>query len=534
MMRNYLIFLTVVFLTFVTTACKKNNQALVETKTSADSAAELLEFEPEEAVLDSTGYSSLTHPLSFSIEKRSVYENHEKTNHMLIAGHYSYVHMSKEDAEKFPELENTLESYNNEIKVKQDGFLRFKKKDACQVYDVNGEDFNHYEIIESAFIKRADYSVTSILYYSYSYLGAIHGMYEYYGKNYDSATGKELSISDVVNDQSQLYSLISQQLDRFYPHLHTRDANSIEELMKEGENFSWTLDYNGITFYFPPYLLGSFAAGAPTVTLSNTEFPDLVKEVYKTIPEAFIIPIAYSVPVYYDLTGDGKVDEIMFEMTLANEVMKNGIIIRVNGNEYTEKFYGYDGEAYIVHTKSGNNYLLTVLSNEIAHPEIYCYDISGDINKIDNIPFGPVVTFDSGVSVFEMMYDPYNMILEQTTHAFSSVKGSKKFRLTEDGKFVTDDTLLKFKQEDMITFTVKKEIEADVCDINTNEISGKRMLKSGEKVLYYSTDAEKYGYLKCEDGTICRMEYGFDEKLFDYTVNGYAINSIFEGVIYRD
>lgn len=130
------------------------------------------------------------------------------------------------------------------------------------------------------------------------------------------------------------------------------------------------------------------------------------------------------------------------------------------------------------------------------------------------------------------MTNPESFYLKQTTQQLSTVTGYKEYRTGDDGIPVTDDLYFAFDEENTFTFTLLQDIEADVYDEKKGAVTGKKTLKAGDEVLYYSTDNERYALLKCSDGTICRVEVVFDDEEWCQTVNGIKLEELFEGLIY--
>ena len=84
-------------------------------------------------------------------------------------------------------------------------------------------------------------------------------------------SGKELTLADVINDKEKLTEAVSEQLDKHWSDADLNESIDIAELIDDETAVSWTLDYNGITIYFMPYSIASYASGAQIVTVSNEE-----------------------------------------------------------------------------------------------------------------------------------------------------------------------------------------------------------------------------------------------------------------------
>ena len=140
--------------------------------------------------------------------------------------------------------------------------------------------FGPYQEDGDIFVRRADFRVVSFLEDGYSYLGGAHGLGGVVGRNFDVYTGKELKLTDVITDKAGLAEAIKQQLMLDYPDssFAQNGGASMRETvdqMVEKDQLLWSLDPRGISFYFNPYLLGSYAEGLFTTTLFFSERPEL-------------------------------------------------------------------------------------------------------------------------------------------------------------------------------------------------------------------------------------------------------------------
>ena len=142
--------------------------------------------------------------------------------------------------------------------------------------------FPAFEDNSDIYVRRADSLVVSLLEFGSSYMGGAHGMYGFTGKTFDTYTGKEMQLTDVFTSQTAMTDAIKQQLMFDYPKASFQGSNGasmrnmVDQLAKEGHLF-WTMDPRGVTFYFNPYILGSYAEGVFTTTLLYSERPQIFK-----------------------------------------------------------------------------------------------------------------------------------------------------------------------------------------------------------------------------------------------------------------
>ena len=462
-------------------------------------------------------------------------EYDEDSYDTIIKASYPVVMPYYEDENKFPGLNKALEDNNKSTREYQLKFIDNNIEFAKESYDGNSEYYHPLETSVKPFVRRADTLVTSILYKGYEYTGGMHGESYYYGENYDTKSGAELELADVVDDMDALSGAIEGQLYNFYSETFGDSELNIQEVINDGSSYSWTLDYNGITFYFLPYSIDSYVESMVTVTVANEAYPNVLKKEYKQSPKAYGVELEPDLPLFYDVTGDGYIDKVYATGRESIDGDSGYINITVNGETYSEENWFFDYDATLVHTADGKNYIYYEILRENDYRETVCYDIKDGVKMVGSIDGGLRMIYHEGGEVLitqDALTNPESFYLQQTTQHLSTVTGYKAYYAGDNGVPVSDDKMFTFDEEKMITFTLLQGIELDVYDIKQNKVTGKKTLQPGEQVFYYATDNEKYALLKCFDDTICRVEGGFDEDEYYYMVNGIILEELFDGTLF--
>ena len=177
---------------------------------------------------------------------------------------------------------------------------------AKEEYSYNAEDLkNMVEENESAAVpfalestvlkKRADDKVVSYLRESYSQLGGAHPSTFFAGKNYDTKTGSELTLQDVVANYDDVYQYVLDELaknekqpenencyfdgyedtvkEMFYGNSDSEsavtDANSEETGLypMPASSVQWYLGDDGLNILFNDYDIAPYAYGPSLVTI---------------------------------------------------------------------------------------------------------------------------------------------------------------------------------------------------------------------------------------------------------------------------
>ena len=146
---------------------------------------------------------------------------------------------------------------------------------AEEMFDIDGGNFETQISTSDVQIRRADSVAVSYLTDSYANYGFIEDFRGMWGSNYDTQTGEELLLNDVIKDMTEVPALVTKELNS-----HLWAGEGYEETVIEGyfrntpvDGISWTLDYNGVTFYFGDGDITEPGNGGQTATVSFAEYP---------------------------------------------------------------------------------------------------------------------------------------------------------------------------------------------------------------------------------------------------------------------
>ena len=214
-------------------------------------------------------------------------------------------------------------------------------------------------------VTRNDNIAVSFYYHIDYYDG--YGGQEWQAVNIDSKTGQELQMEDVFTDRDELSDLLVEALQEAYPELsdHPDLADIVHDML--GDELEFALSYGFVHFFFQEYTLPDSIEGHHVV-LSLADHPELVQEPYRVLPERYMLELEYDTDV---LMENGNRLCMGWDMS---EEWSGSIIwsMAVNGEEYTEEFYGYAPQTcYLLH-KNSRDYL-------------YLQEPAGDISKATNV-----------------------------------------------------------------------------------------------------------------------------------------------------
>ena len=240
--------------------------------------------------------------------------------------------------------------------------------------------FGPYQRSHELYVRRADALVVSLLEFGYEYSGGVHGMYGVSGANFDARTGKRLALSDVFTDLPALAEAIKQQLGFDYPDAPFRQSGgegmreTVDQMVGDG-SVRWVLEPRGVSFYFNPYVIGSYAEGIYTTTILFDTYPDLFRKDAQSAVLLYRGPKAYAfeLPAYLPVRLSNSPRDDRIRVTGG----KSGITILYGGEEMRDPFPVKDLRPTFVSLADGRRYLYVDCSQDGVRYETRVYDMNG-------------------------------------------------------------------------------------------------------------------------------------------------------------
>ncbi len=409
-------------------------QKPTETHTPAETTAPT--EEPTEPETTEPGTVKEPDPIRLlTLEKalHTYYEWADELPQALVRSEHSCVTLGQEDAARYPEMaqvlsqiaamqENTmLDEFDNLVSI------------AREELDRNPDGFETHVSTLDVQVRRADSLVISLLSDSYSDFGQIENYRVFHGSNYDTQTGRELMLNEVVEVSNDLALAVQKELTG---HMWTGEFYSEDTVENYFANtpydsFSWTLDYTGVTFYFAPGELCD--GGAMTATVSFAQYPELFNEKYMEVPAEYTVELPLDIPFFTQLDADGAFEEISVSGYYDEErgnYTKYGIYTDTDGQYYEEDCYAHDLHPYYVKAESGHYLYLFCEDFEEGWRQmnLIVFSLNGDgsVTKSGQINVSPSWLADNR---FLVPTDPGCLLLDDPDHS----TGITEFSVGDDG-----------------------------------------------------------------------------------------------------
>jgi len=448
----------------------------------------------------------------------------------LYQAEWQKLYLSEEDEAAYPALAEVLDEMNMEQEVYNADWAHKAEEDARMAMNEMGEYFYGFTNDSDYFVQRADNRILSIREDFSEYYGGAHGMYGTVGHVIDTVTGERLGLGDVITDTDAVPGILSEKLQEKYPDDITYDIT--ENL--EGyalEDFVWTVDYQGVTFYFNPYELASYAAGRLTVTIWFEEYPALFDETLAETPEGGYIK---EIPLHDDIevdlvSADGKRDTVCVIGDSFDEYDGQQIRIYRNEEAYSDtESYGYRFTPHLV-CQDDRFYLLVEGSAENEYRTIYVYDLNEAELKACDI--NPGVGFhtpewepdDECYGMMEVLNDPAELCLDTLVQLLSTMSGKNTYEFV-NGILLMDQPYYTLP-EDFPPLVSKMPLEVYFYEEDVTE-----EMPAGTEFYFLYTDNDSYVDMKVDGDRVCRLEVRFDG--WGRTVNGIPEYDAFDGILY--
>ena len=404
-------------------------------------------------------------------------------------------------------------------------------------------------------VLRADNVLFSFIETNENYYGGAHGMYSVAGYAYDVETGKDLSFTDIVVDETKIRDLIAEKLDEEYGDIFFDDIHTLID-QYDFNSLCWSISYYDVTLYFNPYDLGPYASGSQQVVFPFSEYADLFDEKYLSVPEQFVTQLSEYEQFCLDVNGDGKNEDIgLSSKYLEDDCLS--VLISVDGKETDSDSRSYRIDTYLIKVQN-KVYLYLFEHHENDYVTLKVYDFAkedfvenddanlyipekSNFEERDNISF-----CESTSPVFS---NPGKVRMASRLETLSTYQGTKEYHVNESGMLVTDDDYYDVE----VSFLIKtlEDIPCQIVsgeEMNTSE-SGtipagtfvKIISATEDKVFVveaigYAPDenTDMYGFYE-DDNTQYNTEEIFciqlDEE-FGNTLNGRDVWELFDGLMY--
>lgn len=473
---------------------------------------------------------------------------------------YQTVFVSSEYADKYPKLDMALKEFSQ----KADNSAMSMRELLDECFD---ELVTNAENVEEALsytdfyyeteycISRADSVAVSLVEVYNEYTGGAHGNYGLFGTTFDTQTGAELTINDIVTDSDAFAQTVINEINKNYPD--TCFFTDLNEVIKPNIavgicNFS--LGYDGVTVLFNPYDIASYADGVISADILFCDYPELFNERFLSVPDGYMINMigAYAAtnylacdgrtrtvsvePVFCEYGDDGDDyggDYEGFEVVL-DENEANKLVVDDYGWDLRTKFIkNVKGEFLLVESTGPsdmtNIYTISLEDKPVVKTTLYCAGIAGE--WLDG--------YDIEVFSYDRVSSPERIELSERIDMIGTNFWHTGYRMDDEGYLTRLDEY--YMSSNPWPLTLRQTISVPEVDFVTGELTGKEIeLAEGSEIEMVRTNG-----VDAVDCSVNNSEvyvrlvlngYPSPEDPDAWVVNGYYndiyLDELFDGISY--
>ena len=474
----------------------------------------------------------------------------ESDNYESIAdGYFQAALLSEESANKYPALSSALSDLNARIAAScREDFKELADKSRQYIADngITDED-RASATFESRIVPvRQDDKAVSFFTSCYSFLpGAAGGTTTFRGVTLDTASGRIVSLEDVIKDPGDKKALVA-AVNENLRFLSTGDsAGDREESISEAlasENYfpSWVVSDCGVIFRFDPCAISTDEEGAVEAEVSFEKYPGLFTDAYQTHKGAYTLPVDTVYPVMADLNGDGTPEKVSLNARPDNsgEIGSyTALRVAVGDKECLYETYFFNARGVLIHTDAGKSYLYvqTITDNDYR---ITCiFDLSGEapvfLGELNGTGFSARFRRDSSDPDLwymdeQFISSPDSFCLDTHMDLMSTYSATARYRVGEDGMpvLLSEQYLI----DSDLELTSLTDLPADIVDPATGAVTKPNaVLPKGSKCSLYRTNGKDSVDVRTAEGVIYRF---IVTEEWPQKVNGLRLDQAFDGTMF--
>lgn len=498
--------------------------------------SETKEADSDVLIADESGEYPI--PLKIMIGTKGDWDSdfdNEGTYVQYCSTEWEFVSLCEESAIVYTYLQAALEKQHEEDRAYYEEFMNGMVPEARE-HATQSEFFSSYSSNSVASVMRADDRILSVQMNCDEYTGGAHPYYWVKGMNLDPATGEKVALTDVLKDTIQLPAILTEKIKEEYEEdiwgeLQTQlERYSLEE-------YTWTLDYQGITFYFAPYEIAPYATGLISTTIWFDEMPQIFEEKYMHAPaNGWVKELPFNRDNEVDLNAASGEKSSLPLWGVENEYGYRDIYLTWDNEDiFLEKCSGYEVTPLLVCVGEPENeryflYVESIVENGYSY--INVYDLNGTspalVDTYENVRFNTY--WDEKEEEYGQFYkicllDPSAYQLRSIVHVLGTWQATREFETdSESGaiKIWADEYALETRPDPLIS---KVDLEVSMLPDGITEV-----LPAGTNFKPVATDSATYVIMQLDDGRMCRIDVVNED--YCWLIEGMNESDCFDNIFY--
>lgn len=467
--------------------------------------------------------------------ENSSYLQQEGENGPVCRAEFPSLSLESRHASAFPQLASAIDALNADFAAEGNAAFERLSRMAGSDIELNVETSFPYTHRCRLYIPRADDRAVSLLVLSTDYSGGVQELTSYSAYNFDTRTGRALKLENVIGDAQRLPELLEAALTAKYPkaEFYSLPDSLAGYLGENGASFTWTLDYQGLSFYFAPYELAPYEEGSFAVSLRFDDHSGLFSTYYTPLPYVFSIPLIEGQCLNYDMDLNGRADEISVKGVKSKDGTRmESLVINVNGKLSSVSVNIQDFEAYMAYTGPGKNFLIINAYNEgFGYISAYRLEKSGAVLSGMLYDTSLQAAGHSGHYFGKPVLScPENFPLGTKIELLSTLTGLKTYRIGNTGLPETADEFYELSGGGPLTAI--SEFSTATLDSATGKGNYATLkIVPGTTLYFWRSDGAGLVDMYTASGQLCR--FYVSGKRGEQRVNGMSAEGCFEGMVYK-
>lgn len=483
-----------------------------------------------EAEIHESAEEEIVHPISILAGENSFSEWDESGEQLLASVSYPVVMLTEQ--ETYPELTETLDLIQNERKEACRFAYEASLENAKERLLAEPANFIANEIQETVKVHRADSRAVSLVFDGSFYLGDAEGSSYSETAVIDTRTGKQLALSDVITDSERVQQVMCEEAAAWSDGMPDAEPSEWSDFIRESwERFPWVLEPQGLTVYLVPYASAAEPEQIQSVTLSFSQYPDLIKDEYQQVPESWGSEFSINRHFYADTDGDGEVNDIFISAEKTEYGDYASLDICVDQASLTDEIYAFSAEPMLLCDKDGKTLLFMETQSANDYRMISVYEIGAGMPEKLGYAGGArcqVWSEPYECGMHQVLNNPEEFSLSTRTYLLGTYDGIRTYHMTEDGFPEAENEcfqIVSYDGEEVI-FTVRSPFQIDLVD-EAGTVTGTTELLTGAELSYYRTDNVSFADIMLPDGQLGRLYVTANGAVL---VNDMPLEEVLDGV----
>ena len=440
------------------------------------------------------------------------------TTHVTDATIYSEAYSEiRIDTEGFVALKNAVQSFNETTKENADQAYADMRPDS--------EDGVRYQ--EDIDVLRADAKVLS-------FVDDVNqgSMSSSKFHNFDSETGENVALDEVVTDPGELPSLLMNAIP-YDTEVESLTESGIALSIADG-SLNWGIGYDGLHVILEDQRTGADGSAWTNQIEAAIRFedePDLFTDTFQSLPSSYGMPLESNLTYTLTFASDARTHTVEVKPDPLNE---DGVIENVtyvlDGAERSLDQIGpcYQIQSYYLHLENGRDFLYLNRTTDNGITTTRVIWLYGEVKVYTDLACSV-----DGDALGDDRYleDPSHFLMVHRANIFGTHYLYRYCQVGDGGLPGEIDALYDCRKDPLLSLLrAKTDVPVQILDAPGGSVTGSGTISEGTELYFQKTDGSSFVDFMTSDGKAVRI--GSDTSAYPHTTNGIDEGQLFYGISY--